>query len=450
MKFPDQFIWGAATAAYQIEGAASRDGKGLSVWDQFCRRPGAIKNGDHADTACDHYRLFPRDIAIMKELKIQGYRLSVSWPRVIPAGNGNINPSGLDYYDRLVDQLLQNGITPYLTLFHWDLPWELQLRGGWLNPDSSAWFADYAETVAGRLTDRVDHWITINENSVFVILGHLTGEHAPGLRLSLAEALQVNHHVLLAHGKAVQTIRKAARRPCRIGMASAVTPLIPASANPDDIELARKANFSVNREDLWVSGIWQDPVYLGSYPGEYYRVFDRELPRIGPDDLKTIAQPVDFVGLNIYRGTKVIAGKGGRLVNAAPPPGYARTGFDWTVVPESLYWGPKFFYERYRKPVIITENGVSSLDWVALDGKIHDPQRIDYTRRYLRELQRAGADGVELAGYFHWSLLDNFEWAEGYKQRFGLVYTDFETGERIIKDSGYWYRDVIASHGENI
>lgn len=450
MKFPEKFIWGAATAAYQIEGAVSRDGKGLSVWDQFCRRPGVIANGDRGDTACDHYHLFSRDIAIMKELGIQGYRLSVSWPRVIPAGTGSVNPSGLDFYDRLVDQLLQNGITPYITLFHWDLPWKLQLRGGWLNPDSSEWFANYAGTVAERLSDRVNHWITINENSVFVILGHLTGEHAPGVRLSLTEALQVNHHVLLAHGKAVQALRKVARQHCRIGMASAVIPLIPASDNPDDIELVRKANFSVDRKNLWVSGIWQDPVYLGSYPEEYYQVFAGELPRIGPDDLKTIAQPVDFIGLNIYRGTEVKAGKGGRLVNVGLPPGYPRTGFDWTIVPESLYWGPKFFYERYRKPVIITENGISSLDWVALDGQVHDPQRIDYTRRYLRELQRAGADGVELAGYFHWSLLDNFEWAEGYKQRFGLVYTDFETGERIIKDSGYWYRDVIASHGENI
>lgn len=450
MGFPEGFVWGTATAAYQVEGAAALDGKGPSIWDQFCRESGVIKHGDSGDTACNHYKLYREDVELMQELGAQAYRLSISWPRVIPEGVGTVNLKGLDFYDRLVDELLQKGIEPYITLFHWDYPAALHRRGGWLNPDSPEWFAQYARVVAERLSDRVSHWFTINENKIFVINGYLTGEHAPGVISGLSDVLQINHRVLLAHGKAVQAIRQFAKNKCQIGVAAAVAPRIPATGSPADIEAARKANFVPLVPDPWVESIWQDPIYLGEYPSELYQVLERYLPEIGPEDFKIIAQPVDFQGLNIYFGERVRADQDGLPQKVGLSQGHPRTAFDWPVLPEALYWGTKFCFERYRKPIYISENGMSNLDWVGMDGQVHDPQRIDFTRRYLRQLQKAIDEGVPVKGYFHWSLLDNFEWVEGYQQRFGLVYVDFETGQRIIKDSGYWYRDVIASNGKNL
>lgn len=445
--FPKGFVWGAATAAYQIEGAATADGKGLSIWDQFCREPGAVVSGDSGAVACNHYQLFREDVALLKEIGCQAYRLSLSWPRIIPEGRGAVNLKGLDFYDRLVDELLQQGITPYITLYHWDYPAALHRQGGWLNPDSPEWFARYTQIVVERLSDRVTNWFTFNENKIFILNGYLTGEHAPGVISSLADVLQIHHQVLLAHGKAVQAIRQSAKQKCQVGMASAVAPKLPATLSQADVEAARKANFVPYSPDPWVESIWSDPAYLGGYPKEMYQLMEAYLPEIHPDDLKIIAQPLDFHGLNIYFGERVRAGRDGQPEKLPLGPGHPRTAFNWPVLPETLYWGVKFFYERYHKPIYISENGLSNPDWVALDGKIHDPQRIDFTRRYLRELQKAIDDGAEVKGYFHWSLLDNFEWAEGYRQRFGLVYVDFSTGERIIKDSGYWYRQVIESNG---
>jgi beta-glucosidase len=450
MSFPKDFVWGAATAAYQVEGAATIDGKGLSVWDQFCRKPDAIKDGRSGETACDHYRLYRQDAGLMAELGLGAYRFSIAWPRVIPEGVGAVNRPGLDFYDRLVDELLQKGITPYATLFHWDYPLALHRRGGWLHPDSPAWFADYTKVIVDRLSDRVKHWFTFNENKIFVLHGHFKGVHAPGNQLGLGDVLQINHQVLLAHGQAVQVIRQTSKQPCQVGMAFAVAPKIPATSDAADIEAARVGTFIPRDANPDAEGLWADPAYLGRYPEELSRVFGPDMPLIGPDDWRTIAQPLDFIGLNIYVGEFVKAGPDGAAVPVAVPAGYPRTAYDWPVLPESLYWGPRFYYERYRRPVIISENGLSSLDWVAEDGGVHDPQRIDFTRRYLRKLKKAVKDGVDVRGYFHWSLIDNFEWAEGYRQRFGLVYVDFATQQRTIKDSGYWYRDVIRSNGAEL
>jgi beta-glucosidase len=450
MGFRNDFVWGAATAAYQVEGAWDADGKKPSVWDHFCRQVGVIKSGDRGETACDHYRLYRQDVTLMAGLGLQAYRFSISWPRVIPEGVGTVNRPGLDFYDRLVDALLEKGITPYATLFHWDYPLALHRRGGWLNPDSPAWFADYAQVVARRLSDRVRHWFTFNENKIFVLLGHYQGVHAPGNRMPLGDVLQMAHRVQLAHGRAVQVIRQTSIQPCQVGMAFAVSPKIPQTADAADIEAARLGTFIPQGLNPEAESLWADPAYLGSYPEEVYRAFGTEMPAIGPDDLRTIAQPLDFIGLNIYHGEKVQAGPDGAPLPAALPAGHPRTAFDWPVLPEALYWGPCFYYGRYRRPILISENGLSNLDWVGLDGGVHDPQRIDFTRRYLRELKRAAADGVDIRGYFHWSLMDNFEWAEGYQQRFGLAHVDFTTQKRTIKDSGYWYREVIRSNGEEL
>ncbi|HHU93088.1 MAG TPA: beta-glucosidase [Halanaerobiaceae bacterium] len=448
MKFPENFVWGAAAASYQIEGAAYEDGKGLSVWDIFTRQKGAIENGDNGDIACNHYHRYKEDVQLMKELGLQAYRLSLSWPRILANGTGKVNQKGLDFYDKLIDELLENGIEPYITLFHWDYPYELYKKGGWLNPDSPDWFAEYTEVVVQKLSDRVKNWITINEPQVFVNLGHKDGVHAPGLKLGMEDLLQISHNVLLAHGKGARVIRETSVQDCRIGLAPSDSPVFPATKSEENIQAARRASFSVEDKGLWAINWWMDPVILGRYPEEGLKIFEEYLPEIKTDDFKIISEPIDFFGVNIYQGVCVKLDDKGQAVPAERKVGYARNAYYWPITPEALYWGPRFYYERYKKPVIITENGMSNVDWVAVDGKVHDPQRIDFTNRYLRELQKAGEDGVDIQGYFHWSLMDNFEWAQGYLERFGLIYVDFETGERIIKDSAYWYKKVIETKGE--
>lgn len=455
MSFPKDFAWGVATASYQIEGAAQEDGRGAAVWDMFCRKPGAIHNGHTGDVACDHYHRYPEDVNIMRGLGLRAYRMSLSWSRVIPDGVGAVNPKGLEFYDRLVDSLLAANITPYITLFHWDYPYELYCRGGWLNPESPDWFAEYTKVVVAKLSDRVHHWMTVNEPQCFIGLGHQVGVHAPGDKLAPAEVLKAAHHALLAHGKAVQTIRAHAKSPCQVGFAPVGMVSIPASERAEDIQAARQNMFSVTNKDMWNNTWWMEPVYAGRYPEDGLRLFGEDAPQIRPGDMETICQPLDFFGFNAYQGVTIRAGKDGQPEPAPLPIGHAHTAFHerggyWVVSPDTLYWGPKFFWERYRLPQYITENGMSNLDWVALDGHVHDPQRIDFLHRYLRELKRACADGVDLRGYFQWSLSDNFEWAEGYQQRFGLVYVDYATQQRILKDSAHWYAEVIASNGERL
>lgn len=449
MGFPENFVWGTATASYQVEGGAHDDGRGDSVWDACCRFPGFVKNGDTGDVACDSYHKFEEDVRIMQQMGVKAYRFSIAWPRVLPEGTGRVNEAGFAYYDRLIDALLRAGITPYITLFHWDYPLALYHRGGWLNPDSPDWFAEYTDRVVRRYSDRVTHWITQNEPQCFISLGHIVGTHAPGLRLAMPEALLAAHHALLAHGRSVQAIRAASQQPCQVGYAFAAGPAIPASDSPADVEAARQATFAMPEEGLFGNSWWMDPIYLGRYPSEGLEKYARFLPAIGPDDMKTIAQPMDFVGVNIYSGNPVRAGEDGRPQPALLPLGAARTAMDWPVTPQALYYGPKFYYERYHKPIYVTENGMACCDWPNGRGEVHDPQRVDFLRRYLGELARAGEE-VPIGGYFCWSLLDNFEWAEGYSKRFGLVYVDYLTGKRIVKDSGRWYADVIRSNGKNL
>jgi beta-glucosidase len=448
MGFPKDFAWGAASSAYQVEGGAYEDGKGLSIWDVCCRKPGFIKDGSTGDVACDNYHLYETDVGIMKEIGLKAYRLSISWPRVLPDGIGRINEKGLDFYDRLIDSLLKGGVVPYVTLFHWDYPYELHAKGGWLNPESPDWFAEYTRVVVERLSDRVTHWITQNEPQCFIRMGYQTGENAPGLKSCLEDALLAGHHSLLAHGKSVLEIRATAKRPCSIGYAPAGWWLwCPETDSAGDLEAARRLTFGAEKDQLGSSSWWMDPVCLGKYPEDGLARVGKAMPEIGKDDMKLIAQPIDFLGINIYQGYVGRMGPSGPE-NVDRPAGYAKQAYDWPIVPQSLYWGPRFLYDRYGVPIVITENGMSNVDWVGADGKVHDPQRIDFMLRYLRELKRASEDGVDVRGYFAWSLTDNFEWAQGFFERFGLAYVDFTTRRRTIKDSGYWYGDVIRSNGE--
>jgi beta-glucosidase len=448
MAFPENFVWGAAAASYQIEGGAYEDGKGLSVWDVFSHTDGKTWNGDNGDIACDHYHRYKEDVALMKQIGLQAYRLSVSYPRVMPDGYGAINEAGLAFYDKLVDELLEAGIEPYVTLFHWDYPYEAYCKGGWLNRDSASWFADYTDAVTKGLGDRVKNWMTLNEPSVFVNLGHQNGEHAPGERWDDRKVMRVVHHVLLAHGKSTQVIR-ANVSDAKVSIAQAMMPLYPAVEDDAHKALAMQAMAHIDKDNgKWNSTFWLDPIMKGEYPEAVYQVFP-EFP-IEAGDLETIKTDLDWIGLNIYWGFPIGMDADGQPSMTGFKDGYPMTMMDWHVAPKALYWGPKFVYERYNKPIIITENGLASMDWVAVDGAVHDANRIDFLTRYLREFHRAGEDGVDIAGYLQWSIMDNYEWAEGYRKRFGLIHVDFETLERTLKDSAYWYGDVIKTNGEHL
>ncbi|MDZ4770024.1 MAG: GH1 family beta-glucosidase [Chloroflexota bacterium] len=466
MTFPADFAWGSATASYQVEGAAFEDGRGYSVWDMISRkkklaadgdaawnvsaRKPAVYNGHTGDVACDHYHRYRDDVALMKQIGLKAYRFSVSWSRVIPDGVGAVNEKGLAFYDSLVDELLGAGIDPWLTLFHWDYPYELYCRGGWLNPDSPKWFADYAAVIVERLSDRVSHWMTLNEPQCFIGLGHDLGTHAPGDMLGLREVLRAGHNALLAHGMATQVIRAQAKTAPLVGWAPVGVVSVPATESEADIAAARIATFSALDRPLWSNTWWSDPVVFGQYPEDLLAIFADAAPVVGADDMATIQQPLDFYGCNIYSAAVVRAGADGQPVKVEAPVGAAITLMGWSVVPDALYWGARFLQERYKAPIIITENGISVMDWVSADGGVHDPARIDYMARYLSALKRASSEGVDIRGYFHWSLMDNFEWLEGYKQRFGMIYVDFQTQQRTLKDSAHWYSAVIANNGADL
>ncbi len=451
MGFHSDFQWGVATAALQIEGAAKKDGRGLSVWDTFCNEKGSIFDGHHAEIACDHYHRFEQDIKMMSELGVKVYRFSISWTRILPEGIGETNQKGIDFYNRLINLLLKYNITPYMTLFHWDYPFELEKKGGWLNNESPKWFESFTKVAAKAFGDRVKHFITLNEPQCFIGAAYKDGYFAPGRKLENREVVQMSHNVLLAHGLAVGALKEYAPG-CKVGYASTANVAIPYTNSKEDIEAARKAYFDVQTDSwTWCVSWWSDPVMLGHYPKETkaYEELSKYLPENYREDMKIISEPIDFYGQNVYKGV-FCKSKGSTYEWMPYKTGYARTANYWPITPEALYWATKYLYERYKHPIMITENGISCHDAVSLDGKVHDPNRIDFIQRHLKELKKAADDGTDVLGYMYWSFMDNFEWCEGYRERFGLIYVDYDTLDRIPKDSYDWYKDLILANGENI
>jgi beta-glucosidase len=439
LRFPDGFRWGTATAAYQIEGAPDADGKGPSIWDTFSHRPGTVQNGDTGDVACDHYHRYADDVALMAGLGLDAYRFSVSWPRVIPDGSGAPNAAGLAFYDRLVDALLARGITPFVTLYHWDLPQALQDRGGWGNREIAGWFGDYAACLGRALGDRVRHWITFNEPFAFIVIGHVFGIHAPGLR-EPALAFQAAHHMNLAHGDAVRALR-ATSPGASIGITQVSMPCYPASDGEADLAATRRYDGFVNR---WY---WEPPL-SGRYPDDILERLGPLTPRSDAGDAARMSPPIDFFGHNSYTRAVVRDDPGSALIGAtAIDPGNPKTAMGWEIYPDHLYDALTRISRDYGRPAIyITENG-ASFDDVVRDGAVDDPQRAEYLRTHLAACQRAIADGVDLRGYFCWSLLDNFEWAYGYGKRFGIVHVDFATQQRLVKASGRFFAECARRNG---
>lgn len=437
LAFPEDFVWGTATAAFQIEGGVSE--RGQCIWDEFCRWPGKVWHGDNGDVADDHYHLYEQDVALMASLGLKAYRFSVSWPRVLPEGLGKVNAQGLDYYDRLVDVLLASGITPFVTLYHWDLPSALQRVGGWAARDTAYRFADYARVVVDRLGDRVGRWITHNEPWVAAFLGHATGSHAPGWQ-DLGLALQVAHHLLLSHGLAAPVLRERGRPGTQVGITLNLSPVYPASDRPEDVAAARRMDGPTNRWFL-------DPVFKGCYPEDMWAFYGYAVPRIGPEDMSIIHRPLDFLGVNYYARTLVEQGEGEWLDARRLRPEGEYTQMDWEVYPLGLTDLLLRLTQDYAPPAMyITENGCAYEDIVSLDGQVHDEARTAYLKGHLMAAHRAIQQGAPLIGYFAWSLLDNFEWSFGYGRRFGIVYVDYDTQRRIPKDSAKYYSGVVAAN----
>lgn len=453
MGFREDFVWGAATSSYQIEGAAFQDGKGWDIWDVFCKEKGRVYEDQNGDVACDHYHRFREDVALMKELGIQAYRFSINWSRVFPNGTGKVNEQGVHFYNELVDELLAAGIEPYITLYHWEMPYEIYKKGGWMNREIVEWFSDYAAYIVRTFSDRVTKYFTLNEPQCFIGLGYLNGAHAPGLKAPVRDTFLMAHHALMAHGMAVKKMREAAKQDILIGIAPTGSMSYPDSNKPEDIEAARQHMMHMvpNLGNwTWNTPWWSDPVFFAQYPEDGQRIYREYLPEFSREDMQLIAQPIDIYGQNIYNGNRIRMGADGQPEVVKRPDGFPKTAVGWPVTPECLGWGAYFLYERYQKPLYITENGMSCHDTVSLDGKVHDPNRIDFTSRYLHELKLASEAGADIRGYFHWSLMDNFEWNSGYRERFGLIYVDYATQKRIIKDSGYWYRDMIRENGRSL
>ena len=432
--FPASFKWGAATASYQVEGAWDADGKGESIWDRFSHTPGKIKDAATGDVACDHYHRYQEDVALMRTLGLHAYRFSISWPRLLPAGFGNVNPAGLNFYDRLVDTLLEAKIQPFVTLHHWDLPQALYEKGGWLKRDNLSYFADYAVLLVKLLGDRVQHWTTFNEPVVIAEAGYVNGEHAPGIKAGWKVGWQVIHNLLVAHGLAIQAMR-AVRPGLELGIVLSQWHVEPASDDPADRTTA---------EQGWSSHetAFTHPIFRGYYHPLMLAAMGEDVPEIQAGDMALIAQKLDFLGINSY--SRIVVGANG-IVN--PVPGSDYTDMGWEVCAPSFRRMLNRINADYDlPPIYITENGAAYPDIVSPDGQIHDERRTDYLRQHLQQLRLAMQDGVDVRGYFAWSLLDNFEWAEGNTKRFGLVRVDYDTLVRILKDSAKWYAQVIAKN----
>ena len=450
--FRDDFVWGVASSAYQIEGKDPQDGAGRMIWDKFIEE-GHIADGKNASVTCDHMHRYKDDFKLMRLLGIKAYRFSVNWSRIMPEGTGRVNEKAIAMYRDMIMTMKENGITPYLTMYHWEFPEALQDRGGWLNEESIQWFGDYATVIAENFTDICEYFITLNEPECFVGLGHLTGVHAPGMKMGYKETFQIAHNALRAHGQAVINLRKYAKRPIKIGYAPTCSMAYPESNKPEDIEAARKVLFSFyNPIDNWTWNVawFNDPVFLGKYPEVGLEQFKEYLPVITDEDMELISQPLDFMGQNIYNGYIIRAGADGEPEFVPLPDGLPKTAAGWPVNPECLYWGIKFIYERYKLPIYLTENGMSCHDIVSRDGRVHDPNRITFLDRYLSALQCASDEGADIRGYFLWTFLDNFEWEKGFSERFGIVHVDFATLKRTAKDSAFWYQNVIETNGASL
>ena len=440
-SFPPDFIWGAATASYQIEGAWDEDGKGESIWDRFSHTPGKIANGDTGDVASDHYHRWRKDVALMKEIGLQAYRFSIAWPRLLPEGRGRVNQPGLDFYDRLVDGLLEAGIKPFVTLYHWDLPQALQDQGGWPARSAAEAFVEYADLASRTLGDRVTYWMTLNEPFVSAFVGYLEDRHAPG-HSDLDEALAAAHHLLLAHGWAVPAIRCNSPN-AQVGIVLNLSGQTPASPSAADRAAAWQQDGVVNRWFL-------DPLSARGYPADIVQHYGRSMDFVQAGDLEAIAAPLDFLGVNYYtRGvarSSVVPEAENAPRTVFPNP--ERTEMGWEVYPEGLCELLGRLHFDYRFPALyITENGAAYADQIGPDGRVDDPSRVAYLKNHFTEAAKAIAAGVPLRGYFVWSLMDNFEWAHGYSKRFGLVYVDYRTQRRVLKTSAHWYRRVIAANG---
>jgi beta-glucosidase len=441
VRYPKGFLWGCATASYQVEGGASADGRGPSVWDTFSHTPGKTHNGDTGDVADDSYHLYKEDVQLLKNLGVSVYRFSISWSRVFPTGKGAVNQKGLDYYNRVVDELLANHITPYVTMFHWDLP--QALPGGWQSRDTSKAFADYCAYVTKQLGDRVKHWMTTNEFICFTDLGHKIGQFAPGLKLPDAEVNQVRHHGILAHGLGVKAIRANAQSGTQVGLAENAVVYVPVMESEEHMGAAQKATRDKNAPFLTA-------VLEGKYEESYLREQGRNAPKVEPGDMEAIGSPLDFVGVNIYNPLFARADESSKGWAEVPmPSSYPHMYSPWlNLGPEVIYWGIRNVCDIWKDRVpamYVTENGTSSDDVLTADGRVEDVDRVMYLRNHLTQLNRAVREGYPVKGYFLWSLLDNFEWADGYSKRFGLHYVDFKTLKRYPKLSAEWYKRTIAT-----
>jgi beta-glucosidase len=446
LLFPADFAWGAATASYQVEGAVREGGRGPSIWDTFAHTPGTIVDGSTGDEACDHFHRFEADLDLIRDLGVRRYRFSVAWPRVFPTGGGAPNPAGLDFYERLVDAMRTRGIEPFATLYHWDLPQALQDKGGWTNRDTAARYVEYARTVVSRLGDRVKSWMTHNEPWVAAFVGNLFGSHAPG-GTDLPTALQCAHLIMLSHGLAVPVIRDAGGRGARVGIAHNLEWVEPATARPEDATAATRHDGAFNRWFL-------DPLYKGSYPVDMLEWYGAAAPVVKAGDMAAMRSPLDFLGINYYTRRIVAHDPRGDFLHVRKVrwPFVPRADYEeWEVNPEGLYRLLMRVSADYgRPPIYVTENGTPLDDAPGEDGAVHDPERISYLSRHLAAVWQAIQDGVDMRGYFAWSIMDNFEWNFGYTKRFGLVHVDFPTQKRTVKDSGRWYAGVCGRNGFDV
>ncbi len=451
MSFPDDFIWGVASAAYQIEGGAADGGRGPSIWDTFSHTPGKTFDGHTGDMACDGYHRYPQDIALMASLGIRHYRFSLSWARLDPQGQGDFNQEGFAYYQQVLDCCRQHGITPYVTLYHWDLPQALEDRGGWQSRATAHRFGVLAQAVAQRFRGQVSFYMTLNEPQCAVMLGYGSGIHAPGKTLPLKHQFTCWHNLLLAHGLAAQAIRSTDPQ-ALVGVASTGHLCYPQNHTKADAAAAKQMTFAPPNRNTWSFShhMFLDPLCFGHYPKCEDTLLEQCIASVSREDLITIHQLPDFIGLNIYNGHEVSLDSAGKPELLPKYEGFPRTALKWPITPQVLGFGVEVIYQRYQLPIYITENGLSCNDKLYLDGCVHDPDRIDFLHRYLLELKQAVENGVDVRGYFHWSFTDNFEWHNGYNERFGLVYVDYPSQHRILKDSAHWYAHTAAQNGRNL